>query len=380
MEKSDTPDNYAAVITVFEVKYPMLKILDRYLLKKFLGTFGFVVLILVSIVCVIDFTEKNDDFLEHQLGGMEILVYYLDYIPYLASLITPITVFIAVVFVTSKLANNTEIVAMLSGGVSFRRLLLPYFIGSSLIAVVSFFLNGWIIPNANKDRIAFEQTYIKSPFYFDDRDIHMKVAPELYAYMESYNNSNNVGYRFTLEQIQGNQMLQKLSARRIEWDSTQSKWTLKNWTLHQFDGEDETISNGVSLDTTLNISPDDFGSTYGLFETLTLPELDRYIAQQRERGANDIPVYLVEKYIRYMSPFTAIILTFIGVVMSAKKSRGGSGFQIALGFLIAFVFIIFFIFARSIAEVNSMDPMLAVWLPNIIFTAVGIFLYHIIRR
>ena len=358
----------------------MLKILDRYILKKFLGTFGFVVLLLVSIVCVIDFTEKNDDFLEHQLGGGEILAYYLDYIPYLASLITPITVFIAVVFVTSKLAGNTEIVAMLSSGVSFPRLLVPYFIGSSLIAIVSFFLNGWVIPNANKDRIAFEQTYIKSPFYYDERNIHIKVAPELYAYMESYNNSNNVGYRFTLEQIQGNQMLQKLSARRIEWDSTQSKWTLKNWTLHQFDGDEETISNGVDLDTTLNISPKDFGSTYWLYETLTLNELDQYIARQRERGANDIPVYLVEKYIRYMSPFTAIILTFIGVVMSAKKSRGGSGFQIALGFLIAFIFIIFFIFARSIAEVNSMNPMLAVWLPNIIFTAVGIFLYYTVRR
>ena len=307
---------------------------------------------MVSIVCVIDFTEKNDDFLEHQLGGGEILAYYLDYIPYLASLNTPITVFIAVEFVTSKLAGNTEIVAMLSSGVSFPRILVPYFIGSSLIAIVSFFLNGWVIPNANKDRIAFEQTYIKSPFYYDERNIHIKVAPELYAYMESYNYSNNVGYRFTLEQIQGNQMLQKLSARRIEWDSTQSKWTLKNWTLHQFDGDEETISNGVDLDTTLNISPKDFGSTYGLYETLPLN----------------------------MSPFTAIILTFIGVVMSAKKSRGGSGFQIALGFLIAFIFIIFFIFARSIAEVNSMNPMLAVWLPNIIFTAVGIFLYYTVRR
>ncbi|MGD1892465.1 MAG: LptF/LptG family permease [Cyclobacteriaceae bacterium] len=358
----------------------MLKILDRYILKKFLGTFGFVVLLLVSIVCVIDFTEKNDDFLEHQLAAGKIIAYYLDYIPWLASLITPITVFIAVIFVTAKLAGNTEIVAMLSSGVSFPRLLVPYFIGSSLIAAVSFFLNGWVIPNANKDRIAFEQQYIKSPFYYDERNIHIKVAPELYAYMESYNNSNNVGYRFTLEQIQGNQMLQKLSARRIEWDSTQSKWQLKNWTLHQFDGEEEQISNGVSLDTMLNISPKDFGSTYGLYETLTLNELDQYIARQKERGATDIPIYLVEKYIRYMSPFTAIILTFIGVIMSARKSRGVSGFQIALGFLIAFIYIIFFIFARSIAEVNSMDPMLAVWLPNIVFTAVGILLYYTVRR
>ncbi|MEQ9439297.1 MAG: LptF/LptG family permease [Cyclobacteriaceae bacterium] len=357
-----------------------MKILDRYLLKKFLGTFGFVVLLLVSIVCVIDFTEKNDDFLEHQLNAGQILGYYLDYIPYLASLITPITVFIAVVFVTSKLASNTEIVAMLSSGVSFRRLLVPYFLGSSLIAIVSFGLNGWVIPNANKDRIAFEQQYIKSPFYYDERNIHMKVAPELYAYMESYNNSNNVGYRFTLEQIQGNEMLQKLSARRIEWDSTLAKWKLKNWTLHQFDGQSESITTGTSLDTTLNITPKDFGSTYGLYETLTLNELDQHIDRQQERGATDIPVFQVEKYIRYMSPFTAIILTFIGVIMSAKKSRGGSGFQIALGFLIAFIFIIFFIFARSIAEVNSMNPMLAVWLPNIVFTAVGVLLYYTVRR
>ena len=357
-----------------------MKIIDQYVLKKFLGTFLFVVLLLVSIISVIDFTEKNDDFLEHKLGTLEILRYYLDFIPYVASLITPITVFIAVVFVTSKLAGNTEIIAILSGGVSFRRLLFPYFLGACLIAGVSFWLNGWIIPNANKSRIEFELKYVKSPFYFDESDIHIKVAPEAYAYMENYNNNSEVGYRFTLEKIRGNEMLEKLSARRIEWDSTNTKWKLKDWTLHTFSGEEETIKDGTEMDTTINIHPDDFGSTYQMFETMTMPELDAYIAKQQERGGNSIPIYRVEKYIRYMSPFTAVILTFIGVIMSARKARGGSGFQIALGFLIAFVYIIFFIFARSLAEVNSIDPLLAVWLPNIVFSAVGIVLYNTVPR
>ncbi len=357
-----------------------MKIIDKYILKKFLSTFFFVVFLLVSIVSVIDFTEKNDDFLEHQLKTAQILAYYVDFIPYVASLITPITVFIAVVFVTSKMASQTEIIAILSSGVSFRRMLVPYFIGAVFIALISFGLNGWIIPNANKDRIAFENKYVKSPFYYDERNIHLKIAPELYAYMERYNNSANVGYRFTLEKIKGNQMLEKLSASRIEWDSTQARWQLKNWELHKFDGLQESLETGNALDTTLNIHPKDFSSTYGLYETLTLTELDQHIEVLRERGGNDIPIYQVEKYIRYMSPFTAVILTFIGVIMSARKARGGSGFQIALGFAIAFLFIIFFIFARSIAEANSMNPMLAVWLPNLIFSMVGLLLYKTVPR
>lgn len=357
-----------------------MKILDLYIIKKFLGTFFFVVLLLVAIVSVIDYTEKNDDFMEHQLKIGEVLSYYIDFIPYVASLITPITVFIAVVFVTSKLAGNTEIIAILSSGVSFRRLMIPYMIGALFIAAVSFWLNGWVIPNANKSRIAFEIKYVKSPFYYDERNIHMKISPEAYAYMESYNNNAEVGYRFTLEKIQGNQMLEKLTARRIEWDSTSAKWKLKNWTLHSFKGMEESIDSGNEMDTTLNIHPKDFGSTYGMYETLTLPELDQHIEVLRERGANDIPLYLVEKYIRYMSPFTAIILTFIGVIMSARKARGGSGFQIALGFGIAFLFIIFFIFARSIAETSTVNPIIAVWVPNIIFSCVGLVLYKFIPR
>lgn len=357
-----------------------MKILDWYILKKFLGTFFFVVFILVAIISVIDFTEKNDDFIENELKAPEIIAYYLDFMPYIASLITPITIFIATIFVTAKLAGHTEIIAMLSSGVSFKRLMVPYMIGASLIASLSFYLNGWVIPNANKDRIAFEINYVKGPFTYSERNIHLKIAPETYAYMESYNNHSDVGYRFTLEKISNNQLHEKLSARRIEWDSTKASWKLKTWELHKFDGFKESFAKGMEMDTALNIYPKDFASTHGLYETMTLPELDQHIAELRNRGATDIPIYQVEKYIRFMAPFTAIILTLIGLIMSVQKKRGGSSYQIALGFLLAFVFIIFFIFAKSIAEVNTMNPILAVWIPNIVFSLVGLLLYKTVPR
>jgi lipopolysaccharide export system permease protein len=357
-----------------------MKLLDKYILKNFLSTFVFVVIIILSIVTVIDYTEKNDDFMEHNLGLMDVLPYFGAFIPWIGNLITPITIFIAAVFVTSKMAGHTEIVAMLASGMSFRRFLVPYMMGAGIVALASFFLNAYIIPDANKTRIAFETAYIKKPFYFTDRDIHLKIAPETYAYMESYNNQRDVGYRFTLELIEDKELKEKLSARRIEWDSAKSSWTIKDWTLRKFNGMEEVFTEGKELDTVLNITPKDFGNTYGLQETLTLTELNNYISLLKERGADNVKVYLIERYIRFMAPFAALILTFIGVVVSSKKKRGGTGFQIALGFIIAFIFIIFFILSKAIAENSTMNPILAVWLPNITFTLVGLILYKFVPR
>ena len=357
-----------------------MKILDRYILKKFLTAFFFVVLILVTIICVIDLTEKNDDFIKHNLGFSEIMGYFLAFIPYIANFITPITVFIATVFVTSKMAGNTEIIAILSSGVSFRRMMVPYFIGASIIAVLSFVLTGYILPNANKKRVAFEIEYIKKPFRFTERNIHLKVGPESYAYLESYNNDADVGYRFSLETIRDNELEAKITARRIEWDTTNNHWVLRDWEMRRIKEMKELVSSGEKKDTVINLSPRDFGSTYHLQETFTLPELDAYIAELRERGADNIIVYEIEKYIRYMSPFAALVLTFIGLIMSSRKSRGGSGLMIAIGFGLAFVYILFFVFAKSIAEAKAMSPILAVWLPNIVFAFIGLFLYRTVPR
>ncbi|MTI31590.1 LptF/LptG family permease [Xanthovirga aplysinae] len=354
-----------------------MSILDRYILKKFLSSFVFVVLVLIIIVCIIDFTEKNDDFMRNNLSAVEILGYYKNFIPWIVNLITPITVFIATVFVTAKLAGHTEIIAILSSGVSFHRLMVPYLIGASIIASFSFYMTGWVIPSASKEKVAFEQKYIKSPFYFNDRDIHLKVAPNTYLYMQSYNNRSNVGYKPTLENIEGNELKARLSASRIEWQKDSANWLLKNWELREFHGLEETVKKGQQMDTTLQLSPADFQNQAHKNETLTIPQLDEYMALLKNRGADNVEEFYIEKLVRYMSPFAAIVLTFIGLIVSSRKQRGGAGLQIAQGFVIAFAFILFFIMSRAIAEASdSMPPLLGVWLPNIIFSCLGLVMYR----
>jgi lipopolysaccharide export system permease protein len=357
-----------------------MKLLDWYILKKFLSSFVFVVLIIIAIVLVIDITEKNEYFIRNNLSFNEIAGYYLAFIPFVVSFITPITIFIATVFVTARLAGHTEIIAMLSGGVSFPRIMVPYMVGAILVALGGFYLSGWVIPDANKKRIAFELAYLKKPYYFDERNIHMKVDHHSYVYMESYNNISNTGYKFTLETIKDRKLHEKLYARTIHWDTAKHAWTLNDWNLRKFDGFKEAVSNGTTMDTVIHMHPKDFSSTHGLQETLTMNELDEFIRLLKDRGADNVLVYEIEKYIRYMSPFTAIILTFIGLIVSARKTRGGTGFQIALGFTIAFVFIICFIMARSMAQVGSIHPIVGVWIPNVIFSIIGLIMYKTVPR
>jgi lipopolysaccharide export system permease protein len=358
-----------------------MKLLDRYILKKFLSAFFFVVLVLISIIVVIDFTEKNDDFIKRNADAHSIIFdYYLNFIPYYANLLSPITVFIATVFVTAQLASRTEIIAILSSGVSFRRVMVPYLIGSAIIGAIIFYLNGWVIPDANKVRVEFEKKYLKDQFYNVDRNIHRKVAPELYAYMESYDNSRDVGYRFTLEWIEGTELKKKIEAERVVWQPNTEKWRLEAYKTRTFDGMKETFTTGTFTDTTLNMNPRDFGNNYALHETFTLPELDRFIAQLRDRGDDGVATYLIEKYVRFTSPFAMVILTLIGVIVSARKARGGVGLQIAIGFVLAFVYILFFIMSKSVAQVGSLNPILAVWLPNIVFSIIGTVMYFTVPR
>jgi len=359
-----------------------MKLLDKYILKKFLTTFVFVVLILIAIICVIDFTEKNDDFIQHNVSIKEILFdYYINLIPFYANMLSPITVFIATVFVTAKLASHTEVVAILSSGVSFKRFIVPYVWGATIIGGVTFALIGWIIPNANKTRVAFEVKYIKNPYTFDQRNIHFKLSPTQYAYMESYNNTANIGYRFTMETIEDGTLKRKLTSDAISWNDEKKKWRLDRYVLRVINGDkEEIIVHNSPVDTTLNLLPKDFASTYRLAETFTLPELNRYIDERQMRGADDVEIYLIEKYERFSYPFAIIILTVIGVILSSRKARGGVGFQIALGFVLAFIFIIFVIMSRSLAQVGDVPPMVAAWIPSIIFTCVGIVLYKTVPR
>jgi lipopolysaccharide export system permease protein len=357
------------------------KILDRYILKNFLITYLFVAFVIVLIICMIDYTEKVDDFIEKKAPASAILFqYYLNLIPYWINYISPLMVFIATVFFTSRIAARTEIVAMLSSGISFGRLLLPYFMGAAVLGGVMFLLVGWVLPRANKIRNAFEQKYVKDEFYFDGRNVHIKVAPDVYAYLESYNVMTKTGNKFTLETVKGNRLTEKLTADRIVWQPEKNKWTLEDYRIRTLDSLRESLSYGTSLDTTINLRPKDFESDYNLFETFTLPELNEYIALLRSRGADGLEVYLIEKYTRFTQPFAILILTAIGVIVSARKSRRGVGLQIALGFALAFIYILFFLLSKGVAESGNINTLLAVWLPNIIFSIVGVGLYKTLPR
>jgi lipopolysaccharide export system permease protein len=358
-----------------------MKILDKYILKKFLTTFVFVVLILVSVIVIIEFTERNDDFIRNKPSTNEIIFdYFLNFIPYIANMLSPITVFIATVFVTARMAAHTEIIAILSSGVSFRRMMVPYLIGSVLIGAGTFGLIGWVIPNANKTRVAFENKYLRIPQYVNDRNVHLKVAPNTYVFIQSYSNASHEGYDFTMENITGTTLNTKLSAQKVSWQPEEGKWRIHNYTRRTFDGVEEKLSHGEILDTTINMLPKDFGNNFRLNETFTLPELQAYINELKSRGADNIAMFEIEKSERFTYPFAIVILTVIGVIVSARKSRGGTGVQIALGFALAFIYILFVVISRSIAQGGGIDPLLATWMPNIIFSGIGLLLYKTIPR
>lgn len=378
-----------------------MKLIDKYILKRFLSTFFFVVLILLAIICVIDLTEKMDKYTKNALTGGQILGYYLDFLPWVGGLVTPITVFIATVYVCARMAGHTEVIAILSSGVSFKRLMLPYFIGASLIAGLSFWFNGWLIPNSNKDRLTFELQYLKNKYYFDKRNIHIQVAPDVYLYMNTYNNTIHTGYNFSIEKFENLHLVEKLTANRIVWDTTKLKWTLHDWQIQKIDGIFETpahpeaipgfettksasvkesIMKGTALDTTLVITPKEFESDYRKFDGMTIHELDEYIDTLRARGSTGVEAYEVELHTRFSSPFAIFILTFMGVIVSARKSRGGTGLQIALGFGLSFLYILFFMLFRTFAEAGSSPPQISVWVPNIIFVIISGVMYKYVPR
>jgi len=366
-----------------------MKLLDKYILLKVLSTFFFVLLILVAIIVVIDLTEKVDKFTENNLSSYVIVGYYLDFVPWIAGLISPIIVFIAIVYVTGRLAAHTEIIAMLSAGISFPRLLLPYFMGATIIAAITFLLNGWVIPQSNKKRLNFELTYIKSKQYYDRSNIHLQVEPNVIMYIQNYNTQNNTGYQFTLEKFDNNRLVEKLTAENITWDTTKRTWHLKNWKRKFVDSLFLVRSNatpmdlrtaGSDRDTALAIQPKEFETEQGEYDGMTIPELTEHIQKLRFRGATGVETYEVERHIRFAAPFTIFVLVFMGVLVSARKSRGGTGFQIVMGFILAFIFLIFFLLTRTFAETGALPPFLAAWLPNITFAIIAVFMYRYVPR
>ena len=330
---------------------------------------------------MIDVVEKNDDFIKTKPGLNRIVFeYYANFFPYVANMLSPITVFIATVFMTSRLAARTEIIAMLSSGISFVRFLVPYIAGSGLVAIGTYFLIGYTIPDANKKRLAFETVYTKNPFHFDGRNTHIKISPKDYFYIQTYNNEVHEGFNCTIEQIENTILLKKLKAEKFFWVDSIHKWRLQNVRIFDFTVKPNKIDYLKSIDTSISILPKDFESQYMKYESLNNSELKSYLATLKLRGADNAETFEVEQYLRITYPFAVIILTLIGVILSARKSREGAGYQIAIGFVLAFVYIIFYITSRTIAQAGSLDPLIACWLPNLVFALIGIVLYNSVPK
>lgn len=354
-----------------------MKILDRYIIRKFIGTYFYAIMLIIGIAVIFDLAEKIDDFMEKGAPLSAIIFkYYLNFIPYFANLFSSLFVFIAVIFFTSKMAYNTEIIAILSSGVSFKRLMYPYLISATIIAVFSFALNSFIIPPANAVRLDFEYKYIKKPYVFSGRNIHRQVRPGIFIYMRSFNSYNNTAYNLSIEQFEDNKLKSKLISDYAQWDSTIHKWTIKRYYIRNYLSNGEEIIRGEAIDSNLYITPKDFKRRLTEIQTMNLFQLNRFIAQQQLQGADNIEALLIEKYSRFAYPFSAFILTLIGVSLSSRKVRGGIGLHIGLGLAISFSYILFMRFSTMFAVGGYLSPLLSVWIPNILFAFIAIGLYR----
>jgi len=352
-----------------------LSIIDWYIIKKFLGTYIFTICLFIAITVIIDVNQKFDDFIKNAAPVRAIIFdYYLNFIPYFINAFSSLFVFIAVIFFTSNLADNSEIIAMLSSGLSFNRLIVPYMISAFLIAILTFVLSSYIIPPGNIKRIAFENAYVKKVKVDYAPHIQLEVEPNVIAYFNSFNNFDNRGSGFSLDRFKGKELVSRLTAQSITWDSAYH-WTINNYMIRNFNGMKETIITGTKMDTVLTITPSDFLISYGDSEQLTTPALKAYIDRQKKRGMGNIQQFEIEYYRRTAISLSSFILTIIGVSLSSRKIKGGMGMNIGLGLLLSFSYILFMQITSTFAVSGIVSPLIAIWIPNVTYIFVAVFLY-----
>lgn len=354
-------------------------ILDKYIIRKFIGTYFASLLFIIIIIIIFDISEKIDDFVDKEVPLNEIIFdYFANFIPYIVNMYSALFVFITVIFFTSKLAANSEIVAMLSGSISFKRLMYPYFISAAFIAGLSMILSLYIIPPANKTRLEFQAKYFRrSQQSNTDRNTHYQIAPGDFVYVESFSTWNNTAYRFTLETIKENKLIKKISAQSAAWDTTFNGWKLKNYNICEYLNDREVISYGKELDTVLTLNIADFYRRKDTYISLNHKELNELIKTQKMRGDSMVKYALIEKHTRIAVPFSAFILTLIGVSLSSKKRRGGIGMNLGIGIALSFSYILFLRFSQMFVITDTLPPGLALWTPNILYAIIAIFLYRI---
>ena len=362
-----------------KLKFPGFKILDRYILGKFLGTYMFAIAMSIIVVVIFDYVEKIDDFTElHAPFKAIVFDYYLNFIPFFINQFSGLFTFIAVIFFTSKMAYQTEIVAMLSGGMSFRRLMWPYFLGATAIAGLSMVLSLWIIPVSQRACVDFESQYLRRRQNFQyDRHIYRQIEPGQFAYIRNFSKRSQQASFFALEQYEDGSMVAMLEASEVKFNEETKRWSAPRYTIRTFDSlRRETFTQYRNLDTLINLEVAEMGRINELVKTMQIDELREFMEQQRAKGSDSIRLIEVEHHARFAYPISAFILTLIGVSLSSRKVRGGTGLHIGVGITLCFGYILFNRFFEEFAKSGSLPPGLAVWLPNIIFLCIGIYLYN----
>ena len=353
--------------------------LDRYIIGKFIGTYFFSILLIISISIVIDFNENLNKFEQYHTPWKAIVFdYYANFIPYFANLFSPLFVFIAVIFFTSKMAGNSEVISIMASGISFKRMLKPYMISCVLISVLNYGLSAYVIPHGTVIRQNFEALYKNSRKNTSAENVQLQVDKGVIAYMQHYDNIMKRGYGFCLDKFENKKLVSHLTATEIQYDTiSDSKyhWKLSNWKIRNMRGVRETITSGMKLDTLIFMEPTDLVYSKGQQETFTSPQLSDYIDKQINRGSANVVRYQVEYHKRIATSFASFILTIIGASLSSRKRKGGMGMYLGLGLVLSFVYIMLQTVSSTFAINAGAPPMLAAWTPNIIFAFVAYFCY-----
>ena len=354
-----------------------LKRLDWYIIKKFLGTYFFSLLLIIIVIIVFDYNEKIDKFVSSNAPMNEIILdYYANLAPYYANTFSALFVFISVIYFTSKLAGNSEIIAMLASGVSFKRLIRPYMIAAGVISVLTYMMSAFIIPNGTATKLEFEQKYNRKKKVESANDIQMKIDDNTIAFIERYENRSNTGWRFMLDRFEEKKLVSHMEARTITYNPDRpGVWTARHWRIRELHDDKEIIreSKREPLDTLLNIEPSDFLISKGQEETMTTPELGEYIDKQKKKGFANTKSFEIEYHKRMAMSFAAFILTIIGVSLSSRKVKGGMGLSLGIGLALSFSYIVFQSISSAFAE--HIPVALAAWIPNIIYSIIAIVLY-----
>ncbi|MDI5899511.1 LptF/LptG family permease [Flavobacterium yafengii] len=362
----------------------MLTIIDKYILKRYLATFAVMLLLFIPIGIVVDVSEKINKMLENKVAFLEIALYYYNFTVYFANSLFPIFLFLSVIWFTSKLANDTEIIAILSSGISFTRFLRPYIIGASIVSVFVLLMGFFVVPAASEGFNNFRYTYLKGggkeAMRGDNTDVYRQISDTEFIYVNSFNTESKTAFNFSLEKFKNQKLVHKITATRIKWNPKDSTYTMYDYTKRTVGELNDKIEKAPQKEAVFTFDLEDLTPVIYIAETLSLGKLNAFIAKERERGSSNINVYLVVLYKKYSVPVSAFILTIIAVAVSAMKRRGGMGTNLAIGIALAFAFVFFDKIFGVLAEKSSIPPMLAVWLPNIAFGILAIYLLRNAKR